>query len=112
MQIFCAITFINLNSDAMHKHLSFAISFIVFITFSFTAVSQQWTDNLPQKSGEYTFFDYQNAFNEYWDPYDVKNGYYFDANGEKQKAPGWNFSSVGNITTSFGLTLLQVSFPR
>ena len=51
--------------------------------------AQQWTDNLPQKSEAYTLYEYQKAFNDYWEPFNVQNGYYFDENGERQKAPGW-----------------------
>ena len=51
--------------------------------------AQQWTDNLPQKSEPYTFYEYQQAFNDFWEPYNVSNGYYIDENGERQKAAGW-----------------------
>ncbi|MBN2777031.1 MAG: T9SS type A sorting domain-containing protein [Bacteroidales bacterium] len=53
--------------------------------------SQQWKQNLPQEKsiGEYTFFDYQKAFNDYWTPLNVVGGYYINEEGEKQKAPGW-----------------------
>ena len=51
--------------------------------------AQQWSDNLPQKTEPYTLHEYQKAFNDYWEPYNVSNGYYTDANGERQKAAGW-----------------------
>ncbi|MDZ7743115.1 MAG: PKD domain-containing protein [Bacteroidota bacterium] len=31
----------------------------------------------------------KNAFNEYWEPYEVKKGYYLDKEGEKIRAPYW-----------------------
>lgn len=52
--------------------------------------AQQWTEKMSEKGNQaYTFFDYQQAFNAYWEPFNVKNGYYLDANNQKQKAPGW-----------------------
>ncbi len=53
--------------------------------------AQTWLENLPQakaQNGTLTLKDYQQAFNSYWEPYDVKNGYYVQ-NGEKVKATGW-----------------------
>ncbi len=65
---------------------------VVKILFFFTtATAQQWMANLPQEkvtSDEVTFIEVQRAFNDYWAPKDVKNGYYF-VNGEKIKAGGW-----------------------
>lgn len=63
--------------------------FILFL--SFTGFSQQWKSYLPQdkiENGTITLKDYQKAFNQYWEPYDVVNGYYM-LNGEKHKAFGW-----------------------
>lgn len=54
--------------------------------------AQQWKNNLPQdkvQKGELSFYDIQKAFNEYWEPYNVKDGYYINESGEKVKAPGW-----------------------
>ena len=53
--------------------------------------SQAWFENLPQskvQNGTLTLKDYQKAFNDYWDPYQVENGYYVK-NGENVKAPYW-----------------------
>ncbi|MEZ5082631.1 MAG: hypothetical protein R2750_04180 [Bacteroidales bacterium] len=53
--------------------------------------AQDWIQNLPQdklRNGELTFYEIQEAFNDYWEPYNVKNGYY-DRNGEQVKAPMW-----------------------
>jgi len=62
--------------------------FFIIINFSF---SQPWLELLPQdkSSSEITFYDYQNAFNEYWSEYQIDNGWYIDNNGQKQKAYGW-----------------------
>ena len=62
--------------------------FTFFILFQ--VQSQNWLENLPQNKSNstFTFFDYQNAFNSYWTPFNVVNGYYFE-NGVKKKAIGW-----------------------
>ncbi|RLD88898.1 MAG: hypothetical protein DRJ02_02880 [Bacteroidetes bacterium] len=54
--------------------------------------AQPWRSNLPQEkviNETLTFFDYQKAFYDYWEPYQVENGYYYNENGEKIKASGW-----------------------
>ncbi|HEY9114793.1 MAG TPA: T9SS type A sorting domain-containing protein, partial [Bacteroidales bacterium] len=62
---------------------------LILSFFALQIIAQQWTEKLPERgSVAYTFFDYQKAFNDYWEPFDVKKGYYYE-NGEKQKAPGW-----------------------
>ena len=64
---------------------------LLSLCISFIAWGQTWEDNLPQdklQNGELTLSDYQKAFNDYWDPYNVEGGYYY-INGEKIKAPGW-----------------------
>ncbi|MEA3446799.1 MAG: hypothetical protein U9R19_18945, partial [Bacteroidota bacterium] len=70
-------------------------SFFVTLTLSvfvwFTCNAQSWVDNLPQdklQNGELKLQDFQKAFNDYWEPYNVENGYYVE-NGEKIKASGW-----------------------
>jgi len=66
---------------------------LVFLSFMFVVFvnAQQWTNNLPKEkaSSSHTFFDYQKAFYSYWEPYNVKGGFYIDDNGEQKKAPGW-----------------------
>ena len=66
---------------------------LLFLTLTLVASlsAQQWTKNLPieKASSAYTFFDYQNAFYSYWEPYNVKGGFYIDDNGEQKKATGW-----------------------
>jgi len=66
----------------------YVLLLLLFVNNILTA--QEWTNNLPQKNdSELTFHDYQNAFNEYWDEFDVEGGYYFDIYGQKHKAAGW-----------------------
>jgi photosystem II stability/assembly factor-like uncharacterized protein len=67
------------------------ISMALAIMVVFSANSQAWRDNLPQEkleSGNLKLSDYQEAFNEYWEPYNVENGYYME-DGVRRKAPGW-----------------------
>jgi hypothetical protein len=62
----------------------------VFVIHALSA--QDWTQKLPQdkvQSGNLTFFDFQKAFNDYWEPFNVKDGKYLSAKGELVKAPGW-----------------------
>ncbi len=68
----------------------FLISGIILL-LSFFMTGQPWTTNLPAKNTDnnYTFYDYQKAFNDYWESFNVKDGYFLDENNEKQKAPGW-----------------------
>jgi len=53
---------------------------------------QDWTKNLPKdkvQNGTLTFYELQKAFNDYWEPFNIKDGYYIDSQGEKVKAGGW-----------------------
>ena len=70
---------------------------ITILTLIFTLLApmlhaQPWVKNLPQdklnNNRELTLHDFQKAFNDYWAPFHVKEGYYFE-NGIKKKAPGW-----------------------
>lgn len=64
--------------------------FFVLLLLSKTAVSQPWLKKLPQgkPTSELTLFDYQNAFTQYWEPFNVQKGVYYQ-NGVKKKAIGW-----------------------
>lgn len=73
------------------KKIFAALLILLFFTISLAA--QDWTQNLPQdkvQNGNLTFFEIQKAFNDYWEPFNVKGGKYIDANGELVKAQGWN----------------------
>ena len=53
--------------------------------------AQPWNSSLPAdkvKNHKVTLFDYQKAFNDYWEPLHVVDGYYFK-DGIKIKAGGW-----------------------
>ena len=68
------------------------LSVLLFTVFTNDLVAQQWQDNLPQgklQSGTLTFYDIQKAFNDYWEPFHVKDGYYKNEKGEEVKALGW-----------------------
>ncbi len=60
--------------------------YLILLLMFFTSMlfSQTWLKNLPQKKskGELTFFDYKNAFDEYWAPFNVDKGSYYE-NGVK-----------------------------
>jgi photosystem II stability/assembly factor-like uncharacterized protein len=63
---------------------------LAFLFISAAAIAQPWTAKLPQKKAEdYTLFDYQKAFYDYWEPFNLKNGRYIDENGQSRKASGW-----------------------
>ncbi|MCF8369546.1 MAG: hypothetical protein K9G76_10925 [Bacteroidales bacterium] len=64
---------------------------LLLVSAAFIVKAQNWTDNLDKQklqNNELKFNDYQKAFYDYWEPFDVKNGYY-EVNGEAIKAPGW-----------------------
>jgi len=64
---------------------------VMLFLIAFTGINaQEWTKYVPQKkSSEITFYDYQNAFNQYCEELGVENGYYFDQYGQKHKMGGW-----------------------
>ncbi|MDA3906379.1 MAG: T9SS type A sorting domain-containing protein [Bacteroidales bacterium] len=65
--------------------------FLIGFAFALSVNAQQWTKNLPSEktSSTYSFYDYQNAFYTYWEPFNIKRGYYIDENGREIKASGW-----------------------
>jgi len=72
----------------MKSFLSLSSLLLLFVNITF---SQPWAASLPQDRETRTklsLYDYQQAFNEYWSPFKVENGYYL-MDGEKQKAGGW-----------------------
>lgn len=64
---------------------------LISLLFSGLSFAQPWLENLPENKSksEITFFDYQNAFEEYWSGIDIQNGKYIDEKGQEQKAYGW-----------------------
>jgi len=63
---------------------------LMLIFFTSNLFSQAWIKNLPQSKPKsaLTFFDYKNAFNQYWTPLNVNKGVYMK-NGIQTKAVGW-----------------------
>ncbi|HEY9114113.1 MAG TPA: GEVED domain-containing protein [Bacteroidales bacterium] len=76
----------------MKKFLPFLLILFIIGLFPNSMFSQDWIENLPKEKidhpEELTFFEIQKAFNDYWEPFNVKNGYYTE-NGVEKKAPGW-----------------------
>ncbi|MBU1014187.1 MAG: T9SS type A sorting domain-containing protein [Bacteroidetes bacterium] len=70
------------------KKIIFTLLFILVFQIGYTQDWQQKFEELKSRKSELTFFDIQDAFNEYWKPFNVKNGKYI-RNGEEIKAPGW-----------------------
>ena len=74
----------------MKKSLFIIFQAVTFVCLSVTLHAQEWKKNLPQKkASEYTLNDYQNAFNNYWQPRNVVRGKMLTNTGELKKAPGW-----------------------
>ena len=66
-------------------------SLLVMLAFASIMTAQQWIENIPQdklQNNEVTFYDIQKAFNDYWEPFHVEDGYY-KLDGKRVKAPGW-----------------------
>jgi len=63
---------------------------LIFLLSLFTSsYAQEWTSNLSQDKlakGTLTFYEIQDAFYDYWEPYNVVNGKYL-LDGEEVKAP-------------------------
>ncbi len=72
----------------MNKKITLTLIFTLIFSFTF---SQSWLKFLPEntKKENLTLKDYQKAFNQYWDEYNVDKAWYTDENGNKQKALGW-----------------------
>ncbi|MDT8393725.1 MAG: PKD domain-containing protein [Bacteroidales bacterium] len=69
------------------KHFVLIVSFVFFCLSC--SLAQEWTQNLPKEkleNGTLGFFEIRNAFYDYWEPFNVKNGYY-TLHGERVKAP-------------------------
>lgn len=65
---------------------------LFLLLFSATfLMAQPWLQNMPQHKSneEWTLYDHENAFNEYWAPFHVNNKGYYLEDGKEIKAPGW-----------------------
>ncbi|OYT15110.1 MAG: hypothetical protein B7C24_14790, partial [Bacteroidetes bacterium 4572_77] len=63
--------------------------FVAMSLLTMVGTAQNWEKNLPTQKKNLNFYDYQTAFNTYWEEYAVTNKGYFIENGEKKKAAGW-----------------------
>ena len=73
------------------KNLQAFVIVILLIIVGLSTQAQPWNSLLPKdkvENGTLTFFDIQKAFNDYWTPKNVVDGYYY-LNGERSKAGGW-----------------------
>lgn len=67
------------------------IVLLMALAFPISMLTQPWMELAPKEKIEtnsLTFFDYTRAFNDYWAPKNVVDGYYYN-NGIKEKAGGW-----------------------
>ena len=62
-------------------------SLIILVLFVFGAKGQHWSSLLQTETP--TFFEIQDAFNQYWEPYNLVDGKYTE-NGIEKKAYVWN----------------------
>ena len=62
--------------------------FILLMSFPILFYGQNKNSQV-QKKETMNFFEIQKNFNNYWAPFNVKNGKYITKAGEKVKAPGW-----------------------
>ncbi len=66
------------------------LSTLIIVLFSVLLFAQPWMKLLPKdKQQNPDFYSLRDAFNRYWKPFHVKDGYYY-LNGKKIKAAGWN----------------------
>ncbi|MDP2038480.1 MAG: hypothetical protein Q8L04_13950, partial [Ignavibacteria bacterium] len=74
------------------KYVYFLVLLSFLLMIQNTDLFAQWQSKLEKKNVNqqqpFTLHELRNAFNEYWAPYNVQNGYYFE-NGIKVKASGW-----------------------
>lgn len=72
----------------MIRKLTFTVIGLFLFSISF---SQAFLQNMPKEKNpqDYTLNDYRQAFDTYWDSYNVVNGYYTDREGNQQKAAYW-----------------------
>ncbi len=63
---------------------------VIILLFALPVKSQKTTLAVAKKSDktEKTFFEIQKEFYDYWAPYNVQDGYYYE-NGVRKKAAGW-----------------------
>ena len=70
---------------------NFTLILLLALFFPGSLYTQDWVQSLPQdklQNGTLTFYEIQDAFYRYWEPFNVEKGYYI-VDGEKVKAPGY-----------------------
>lgn len=73
------------------KNLTTILLVFLLIMGAVSLQAQPWNSLLPKakiENNSLTFFDIQKAFNDYWTPKNVGDGYYY-LNGVRTKAGGW-----------------------
>ena len=72
------------------KKIILTLCLIASSSWLYFANAQPWLDLLPKNkaSEELTLTDYQQAFNTYWEPFNVQRGM-IEIDGKKMKAGGW-----------------------
>jgi PKD repeat protein len=78
-----------LNDQKANIMKVFIFTFLLLISGLTASIAQEWISLLPQEKlekGRLTFFEIQDAFYHYWEPYEVKNSYY-EKDGERIRAP-------------------------
>jgi photosystem II stability/assembly factor-like uncharacterized protein len=67
-----------------------SIFLILSMSIGLISFSQPWKNKLDKNKPKekLNFFDYKKAFDDYWAPFKVVTGYFFE-NGVKKKATGW-----------------------
>lgn len=87
-----------------------AFTTILLISIHFSIYCQAWLEMLPQlkEKSSLTFYDHQNAFEQYCKNLKAENGYYTNDKGEKVRVPGykqfkrWEYYMQGVIDPSTG----------
>jgi len=62
---------------------------MLWLALASATMAQPWNALLPSDR-EPNFYDYQKAFEQYWAPYELHDGYSLDERGDSQKAYGYN----------------------
>jgi photosystem II stability/assembly factor-like uncharacterized protein len=113
---------LNLKLNNKIRTMKKIILFIAFVVFANVSFGQAWLENLPKtkSSKDLTFFDYQKAFNSYYDYQNVKNGKVLKE-GKLIKVPGWKQfkrweyymeSRINNTTGEFPTTTTAIEMQK
>jgi photosystem II stability/assembly factor-like uncharacterized protein len=107
------------GSANMIKVVFFLILFLNVLP-SVVAQSMQKLPELYPVDSSQTFYDIQKKFNDYWDQYNVKDGYYIE-NGKKTKAANWKLfkrwewfweNRINQVTGEFPTTNSVIEYEK